>query len=169
MRNFVKLAAIPALVLAAACGGNQEPRVDDALKSDLALAAQAQPYAPQQFVSPQEMGYMGQQGYMPMQPQPYGAYGQQPVYQQAPQPVRTVYRSAPTATRRSSSGTYSRVPSGTVTKRNTKRDAVIGAAAGTVIGIATSRDKVKGGVVGAAAGAVLGGIIGHTVDVQKAP
>ena len=62
MRNFVKLLAVPALVLAAACGGNQEPRVDDALKSDLALAATAQPYAPQQFVSPQEMGYMGQQG-----------------------------------------------------------------------------------------------------------
>lgn len=166
MRNLVKLLAVPALVLAAACGGNQEPRVDDALKSDLALAATAQPYAPQQFVSPQEMGYAGQQGYMPMQPQ-YGAYGQ-PVYQQAPQPVRTVYRSAPTTTR-SSAGTARRVPSGTVTQRNTKRDAVIGAAAGTVIGIATSRDKVKGGVVGAAAGAVLGGIIGHTVDVQKAP
>ena len=161
MRNYVKLLAVPALVLAAACGGNDEPRVDDALKSDLALAATAQPYPQQQFVSPMEMGYMGQQGYMPMQPQQYygGAYGQ-PVYQQAPQPVRTVYRSAPTTVRRSS---------GTVLKRNTKRDAVIGAVGGAVIGAATSRDRVKGGVIGAAAGAVLGGIIGHTVDVQRAP
>ena len=168
MRNFVKLLAVPTLVLAAACGGNQEPRVDDALKSDLALAATAQPYAPQQFVSPQEMGYMGQQGYMPMQPQQYDAYGR-PVYQPAAQPVRTVYRSAPTTTRRASTGTAQRVPSGTVTKRNTKRDAVIGGVSGAVIGAATSRDRVKGGVIGAAAGAVLGGIIGHTVDVEKAP
>lgn len=168
MRNFVKLLAVPALVLAAACGGNSEPRVDDALKSDLALAATAQPYPQQQFVSPMEMGYMGQQGYMPMQPQPYygGAYGQ-PVYQQAPQPVRTVYRSAPTVRR--SSGTASRVPSGTVIKRNTKRDAIIGGVGGAVLGAATSRDRVKGAVIGGAAGAVLGGIIGHTVDVQRAP
>ena len=167
MRHFVKLAAIPALVLAAACGGNQEPRVDDSLKSDLALASQAQPYAPQQFVSPQEMGYMTPQGFVPMQPQAqYGAYGQ-PVYQPAPQPVRTVYRSAPTARR--SSGTAQRVPSGTITRRNTKRDAVIGGVAGAAIGAATSRDRVKGGLIGAAAGAVLGGVIGHTVDVQRAP
>ena len=167
MRNFVKLLAVPALVLAAACGGDSEPRVDDALKSDLALAATAQPYG-QQFVSPMEMGYMGQQGYMPMQPQQYygGQYGQ-PVYQPAPQPVRTVYR-APTTTRRSTSSA-SRVPSGTVIKRNTKRDAVIGAVGGAVIGAATSRDRVKGAVIGGAAGAVLGGIIGHTVDVQRAP
>jgi hypothetical protein len=165
MRNYVKLLAVPALVLAAACGGNDEPRVDDALKSDLALAATAQPYPQQQYVSPMEMGYMGQQGYMPMQPQPYygGAYGQ-PVYQPAPRPV--VYRTAGTTTRRSTSA---RVPSGTIVKRNTKRDAVIGAVGGAVIGAATSRDRVKGGVIGAAAGAVLGGIIGHTVDVQRAP
>jgi hypothetical protein len=168
MRNFVKLFAVPALVLTAACGGNSEPRVDDALKSDLALAASAQPYAPQQFVSPQEMGYAGQ-GYAPMQPQPYygGAYGQ-PVYQPAPQPVRTVYRTAPTA-RRSTGSTGARVPSGTVVQRNTKRDAAIGAVGGAVIGAVTSRDKVKGGLIGAAAGAVLGGVIGHTVDVKRAP
>jgi outer membrane lipoprotein SlyB len=51
--------------------------------------------------------------------------------------------------------------------RNTKRDAVIGAAAGAVLGATVSRDKVKGGIIGAAAGAVLGGIIGHTIDVKK--
>lgn len=164
MRNYVKLLAIPALVLTAACGRDSEPRVDDALKSDLALAASAQPYAPQQFVSPQEMGYMGQPGYP--QPQYYGApYGQQPVYAPQPQPVRTVYRSAPTVRR----STASRPASGTIIKRNTKRDAVIGATAGAVIGAATSRDRLKGGVIGAAAGAVLGGVIGHTVDVQRAP
>ena len=155
MRNILKLVAIPALVLSAACGRSDSTPADDALKSDLALAASAQPQ--QQFVSPMEQGYM-QQGYA----QPvYGGYGQ-PVYQQA-QPVRTVYRTAPRTTR--SSGTVYRQPQ--VVKRNTKRDAVIGATAGAVIGATTSRDRVKGGVIGAAAGAVLGGIIGHTVDVQK--
>ena len=169
MRNFVKLLAVPALVFAAACGGDSEPRVDDALKSDLALAAAAQPYAPQQFVSPQEMGYMGQQGYAPMQPQPYygGAYGQ-PVYQPAPQQV--VYRQpAPVRRTSTSASTARRVPSGTVIQRNTKRDAVIGGVAGAAIGAVTSRDKVKGAIIGGAAGAVLGGVIGHTVDVKRAP
>jgi hypothetical protein len=174
---------VPVLALAAACSKGDEARVDDALKNDLALAG-SQGYQPQQFVSPMEQGYMPQPGYAPYpygpqayQPQPYyaGAYGPPAqVYQQQP----VVYRSAPATTtrRRSSSGTaarssgtYSRVPSGTVTKRNTKRDAVIGAVAGTAIGVATSRDKVKGGIIGAAAGGLLGAVIGHTVDVQRAP
>jgi outer membrane lipoprotein SlyB len=54
-----------------------------------------------------------------------------------------------------------------ITEKNTKRDAVIGAAAGAVLGAATSRDKVKGAVIGAAAGAVIGGVIGNNVDVKK--
>jgi hypothetical protein len=64
-----------------------------------------------------------------------------------------------------SSGTYSRQPAEPV--RNTKRDAVIGAAAGAVLGASTSRDKLKGAIIGAAAGGILGGIIGHTVDVKN--
>lgn len=168
MRFNKLMVLVPALMVTAACGRQEETsRIDDALSNDLAMASAAQPYMPQQFVSPQEMGYMTPQGFVPMQPQAqYGAYGQ-PVYQPAPQPVRTVYRSAPTATRRTS--TAQRVPSGTITRRNTKRDAVIGGVAGAAIGAATSRDRVKGGLIGAAAGAVLGGVIGHTVDVQRAP
>ena len=53
-----------------------------------------------------------------------------------------------------------------VVEKNTKRDAVIGAAAGAAIGGAATR-SVKGGVIGAAAGAILGGVIGNNVDVQK--
>ena len=184
--NMKKWMLVPAIALAAAAcsSGDGAAKVDDALKNDLALAG-SQGFQPQQFVSPMEQGYMPQ-GYAPYPygpqayvPNPYyaGAYGPPApaqVYQQQP----VVYRSAPartTARRSSSSGTYStasrasRVPSGTVLKRNTKRDAVIGAAAGGVLGAVTSRDKVKGAIIGAAAGGVLGGIIGHTVDVQRAP
>jgi outer membrane lipoprotein SlyB len=73
-----------------------------------------------------------------------------------------------TTARSSSSGTYSApAPVGrTVVKRNTARDAAIGAAGGAVIGAVAggSRHRVKGAIIGGAAGAVLGGVIGHTVD-----
>jgi hypothetical protein len=181
IRNVGKLMLVPAALVLAACSGGDKPPVDDSLKNDLALASQMQAYPQQQFVSPMEQGY----GY---QPNPYApqyapqGYYPQPVYQPAPAPQRVVQQ--PAAVRRTSttartstaartSGTTAR-SSGTVVVqrepeiiRNTKRDAVIGAAAGAVLGAATSRDKVKGAVIGAAAGGVLGGIIGHTVDVKR--
>jgi uncharacterized protein YcfJ len=163
MKNIRMLLLVPAAVLAAACG-RDNAKADDALKSDLALASQAQPYAPQQFTSPSEMGYA------------YNPYtGQfQPVPQaQAPAVQRVSTRPATTVRRttaRASGGTrvvYQPAPAPAEPIRHTKRDAAIGAAAGAVIGATTSRDKVKGGLIGAAAGAVLGGIIGHTIDVEK--
>ena len=166
MRNFAKLLVLPVLpvlVGLAACGGrNDDAKLDDALSKDLALASQVQPYQPQQFVSPMEMGYGVQPGYG--QPQQYpvaqrgGYYGSQPVYS-APAPVRRT-----STARRSTSTTTARRAEPI---RNTKRDAVIGSVAGAAIGVATSRDKVKGGIIGAATGAVIGGIIGHTVDVKQ--
>ena len=69
MRSLVKWMAIPAVVIAAACSNKDDSRLDDALSKDLALASQVQPYQPQQFVSPQEMGY-NQYG------QPVYGYGQ---------------------------------------------------------------------------------------------
>jgi uncharacterized protein YcfJ len=51
--------------------------------------------------------------------------------------------------------------------KHTKRDAVIGAAAGAIIGGATHGGK--GAVVGGAAGGVLGAIIGNNVDKKKKP
>ncbi|HJQ18802.1 MAG TPA: YMGG-like glycine zipper-containing protein [Gemmatimonadaceae bacterium] len=168
MKTYKMLVLVPAAVVAAACGRNQTP-TDDALKNDLALAAQAQPYNPQQFASPTELGYAynpatGQ--YQPV-PQYQSPAAQQPVY-------RTVSR--PTTTRRASTSSSSSRSSGRVVYqpapapepvRHTKRDAAIGAAAGAVIGATTSRDKIKGAIIGGVAGAVLGGVIGHTVDVQK--
>lgn len=166
MKNTKMLLIVPAAVLAAACG-RDDSRTDDALKNDLALASQTQPYTPQQFTSPTEMGYVynpytGQ--FQPVPQQPYG-YPQA----QAPAPAPRVQRvsTRPAATRSSSSGTRVVYQERAEPIRNTKRDAVIGAAAGAVLGATVSRDKVKGAIIGAAAGGVLGGIIGHTVDVKR--
>jgi hypothetical protein len=152
--------SVAGLALIGACSRGNDARPDDALKNDLALAAQAQPYQAQQFVSPSEQMY-GPNGAMQ-----YNAVARAPSYSPAP-----VYRAPArrTASRssssRGSSGTYyPAAPREPI--RHTKRDAAIGAAAGAVIGATTSRDRVKGGLIGAAAGGILGGIIGHTVDVQ---
>jgi hypothetical protein len=164
------------LLLAAACGrDDRNQTVDDALKNDLALAASAQPYQPQQFVSPQEQGYAGQ--YAP-QYYPPPAYAQ-PVYASAPQPYYGVPR-APAPVRRAparvstastSSGTIYRAPAPAREQviTHTKRDAAIGAVTGAAIGVATSakKDRLKGGLLGAVAGAAAGAIIGKTVDVQR--
>ncbi len=63
-----------------------------------------------------------------------------------------------------SSGTY-RAPRAVV-KRNTRRDAAIGAAGGAVIGAVAggSRHRVRNAVIGAVAGGAAGAIIGHHVD-----
>jgi hypothetical protein len=157
MKNLKMLLLVPATVLAAACGRGSSSTTDDALKNDLALASQAQPYMPQQLMSPTEMG---------MQYNPYtGQYQRVPTaYTPQAQPVVQRVYSRPAS--RSSGPVYSPAPAREPI-RHTKRDAAIGAAAGAVIGATTSRDRVKGGIIGAVAGGVLGGIIGHTVDVQK--
>jgi hypothetical protein len=155
MRGMKWMVLVPAIALAAACGRNSGPAVDDALKTDLALASQAQPYNPQQFVSPTEAGLAGQP-----QPYSYQAVARQPVYTA---PVRRTS----TARRSSSGGGYYPAPAPTRTVKHTGRDAAIGAAAGAVIGAVSSRDKVKGGLIGAAAGGILGAVIGNNVDIQK--
>lgn len=163
------LVLVPVAVVAAACGGDDNR--DAALNNDLALASQAQPYAPQQFTSPAEMGYVYNPYTGQFQPVPQTQL-QAPQVQQAPVVQRVATRPASTARRTSSAGSARtqvvyREPQ--IVKRNTKRDAAIGAAAGAVIGATVSRDRLKGAVIGAAAGGVLGGIIGHTVDVERRP
>ncbi|MBA3467118.1 MAG: glycine zipper 2TM domain-containing protein [Gemmatimonadaceae bacterium] len=51
--------------------------------------------------------------------------------------------------------------------KNTKRDAIIGGAAGAVLGAATSKNKVKGAIIGGTAGAIIGGVIGNNVDKSR--
>ncbi|MGQ0713916.1 MAG: YMGG-like glycine zipper-containing protein [Gemmatimonadaceae bacterium] len=163
MSKFVRWMLVPAVAVLAACGGQSDAdRIDEALTRDLALAASMQ-YPPQQFMSPMEMGY-GQYPQNPYAQYPHPVYGQypQPVYG-PPQAQQAIYR-APAPVRRTSTAS-----TGTVVrsqpKRNTKRDALIGATAGAVIGSVISRD-VKGALIGAAAGGLLGGVVGHTIDVQ---
>jgi hypothetical protein len=152
-RKLLSLMTLPAVVLIAACGRDDAKKLDDALRQDLTLASQAYPYQP--FVSPQEQGYAYGYG----APRTAGGY---------PTPVATRYPS--------NGGVIRRVPSSTGTARQptrvvkqTKRDAVIGAAAGAAIGAVTSRDKLKGAVIGAAAGGILGAVFGNNVDKQKVP
>jgi hypothetical protein len=160
MRTFGMTLPLAGLALLGACSRGADARPDEALKNDLALAAQVQPYQSQQFVSPGE------------QPGANGSAQRYTAAPRSPQPVHhtTTATRAParrTSSRSSSSGSGTYYPSAPREPvRNTKRDAVIGAAAGAVLGASTSRDRVKGGIIGAAAGGILGGIIGHTVDVQ---
>ncbi|MEP7345238.1 MAG: YMGG-like glycine zipper-containing protein [Gemmatimonadaceae bacterium] len=149
---------------AVACSGREPARLDESLRQDLSLASQAQPYASQQYVSPVELGY--------------DAYGR-PVYQPSqyrmpsyPAPVPVATRQAPRIRRApaaASAGVYTSGTGTTEEVRNTKRDAILGAAAGAAIGVASSRDRLKGAVIGAAAGGVLGAIYGQKVDVNKIP
>ena len=160
MRTHGMTLSLTALALLGACSWGADSRPDDALRNDLALAAQAQPYQAQQFTSPTEQ-QMAANGLAPQ----YNAVARSapPVYR-APAPV---YRAPArrTSSRRTSGTYYPSAPREPV--RHTQRDAAIGAAAGAIIGATTSRDRVKGGLIGAAAGGILGGIIGHTVDVQR--
>jgi hypothetical protein len=150
---------VPAAILAVACGrDDSSKRVDDALNSDLSLAAQARPFTALDSISAAERAAQAQ-GLAPV-----GYVGGQPVYS-TPRAATTVRR---TSTRRSSSsGVYYPPARREVIVKHTKRDAAIGAATGAVLGAVTSRDKVKGAVIGGVAGAILGGVIGNNVDKTK--
>ncbi len=180
-----------AVATTAACNGREPaPAVDDALRNDLALAAQVRAPAPQQYVGPAELGQYpplpqgyAPQGYAPgYAPQAYAPqYAPQPQYQPvyaapAPAPRPATVRRTSSARRSggSASGTVvyrAPAPQQTRVIKHTKRDAAIGAVAGAAIGVATSSksDRLKGGLIGAVAGATLGAIIGNNVDVKRVP
>ena len=150
--SLVRSMVLVGLVALAACK-NDESRIEQ-LRKDLMLAG-AYPYQP--YLTPLEQGY----GYAPRyQPQPYTNGGYIPVNAHSTPVARRapVYESTTTTTR---------APATRVVK-NTKRDAIIGAAAGAAIGAVVSRD-VKGAVIGAAAGGILGAVIGNNVDKKRVP
>ena len=80
MRKLGMTLSVAGLALLGACSRGNDARSDDALKNDLALAAQAQPYQAQQFVSPMEAQYG-----MPYGAQQYNAAARSPSY--GPTPV----------------------------------------------------------------------------------
>jgi hypothetical protein len=157
------MVSLAALATVSACRGN-DSRPDDALKSDLALAAQAQPYQAQQFISPTEQQY-GANG----QPLQYNGGTTRAPSMRAPAPTRRApaRRTASSGSSRSSGGYSYPAPAPQPVIKHTGRDAAIGAGAGAVIGAVTSRDKLKGGLIGAAAGGILGAVIGNNVDIQR--
>lgn len=158
--RFKYLIAVPAIFLAAACKGN-DAKVDDALNSDLSLAAQSQT-APLDSISGVERGYTTGATVAPV--------ARTATRRTTSAPVRrtsTARRSSSSGSR--SSGTYYPPAPATKVVKNTKRDAAIGAAAGAVIGAATSRNRVKGAVIGGTAGAILGAVIGNNVDKKTVP
>ncbi|HEX4936626.1 MAG TPA: YMGG-like glycine zipper-containing protein [Gemmatimonadaceae bacterium] len=179
-RAFASAATLVILATLAACGRKDETAaLDQALRNDLSLASQAQPYQPQMYVSPTEQGYgYPPQGYYP-QPAYPPQYTPQPYYPQAPQ--RVVYRQAPAprvirrAPAPSSEPVYTGAAAGggvygdEAVVKNTKRDAIIGAAAGAAIGVASTRNTLKGAIIGAAAGGLLGAVYGEKIDVQRRP
>lgn len=164
MHKLGMTVALAALATLGACSKGSDAKVDDALKNDLALAAQAQPYQAQQFVSPTEQQY-GANGL----PQQYNTGAMRAPTMRSPAPVyrAPARRTASRSSGRSSGGYYPAAPAPRPVIKHTGRDAAIGAGAGAIIGAATSRDKVKGGLIGAAAGGILGAVIGNNVDVQR--
>jgi len=153
MKNrIVRSLMVAGLATIAACGNNDAARIEQ-LRKDLMLANGGYPYQP--YMTPLEQGY----GYAPgYQPQPYRNGGYIPASAR-PAPV---VRRAPVY-----ASTTTRAPATRVVK-NTKRDAIIGAAAGAALGAVITRD-VKGAVIGAAAGGILGAVIGNNVDKKRVP
>jgi hypothetical protein len=160
MRSILKtLILTPALLIAVGC--KNDKAADPALNNDLSLAAQANPNARLDSISAAERTNAAA-------PAPANNLRSSPA-PVASAPARRSTSSS--STRRSSSsgsssGSTVAAEPRVVTKKNTKRDAAIGAAAGAIIGGASSR-SVKGGIIGAAAGGILGGVIGNNVDIQK--
>jgi hypothetical protein len=127
---------------------------DDSLKSDLALASQAQQVTPP-VVSPLEQNNATNPYTTPVRRTQSASRA----------PVATVRRSNSAASSSAGQVVYQPAPQPTV--KHTERDAAIGAASGAVIGAVSSRDKLKGGLIGAAVGGILGGVIGNNVDIKK--
>lgn len=156
MRLFKTMILVPALMVAVACGRDDGQSVDAALDNDLRLAGEA--YTPS-FDSISALEQQNAQTQLTAtQPQ-----------RAAAAPVRRTTTRTTTARRTSSgTGTVARAPQPVVvTKKNTGRDAAIGATAGAVLGATTSRNKVKGGLIGAAIGGIAGAVIGNNVDVKR--
>lgn len=157
MRLLKTMILAPALMVAVACGRDSGQSVDSALDNDLRLAGEA--YTPS-FDSISALEQMNSETQLTAtQPQ-----------RTAAAPVRSTTAPRATTARRTSSGsgTVARAPQPVVvTKKNTGRDAAIGATAGAVLGATTSRNKVKGGLIGAAIGGIAGAVIGNNVDVKR--
>jgi hypothetical protein len=171
-----------AMVGLAACDRGQNANSlasDTALSRDLNLANQVQPFQGLDSTSALETAPpQAESAPLAAVPVPRSTASSATPPRRTASSARRSARTYPASTRRrsTSSGGSSTASSGDVgtrsegrviVKKNTRRDAAIGAAAGAVLGAATSKNKVKGAVIGGVAGGVIGAIIGNNVDVQK--
>jgi outer membrane lipoprotein SlyB len=171
MRVLKMAIIVSTLVGAAACGNDAKPAEPQKQLTwlDSLMTAPAQPVAAASAV---ELN----QAPAPLAAAPLAvaAVEEKPAAA-APRRSSSARRSSSTArrSRTSSSGTYASAPvyrqPRVVTKKNTVRDAAIGAGAGAVIGAVAggSRHRVRGAVVGGVLGGVAGAVIGNNVDVQR--
>ena len=156
MKSLRTLILVPALLFAAACGRDDAQAVDASLDSDLKLAGENTSMT--DSISAVER-QNAQTNLVTTAPR-----------RTTSAPRATTTRRTSTSTRRVSgtaSGSVRAPQPVVVTRKNTGRDAAIGATAGAVIGATTSRDKVKGGLIGAAIGGIAGAVIGNNVDVKR--
>jgi hypothetical protein len=158
MRTLKTLILVPAVLFAVACGRDDGQAVDAALDNDLRLAGQA--YTPNMDSISALERQDAQTALTATQPRETAA---------APRRTTTRRTAARTSSgTRTTSGTATRAPQPVVvTRKNTGRDAAIGATAGAILGASTSRNRVKGGLIGAAIGGIAGAVIGNNVDVQR--
>jgi hypothetical protein len=178
MRVLKMVLAVSSVVGVAACGGGETAA--KSLESDLAWldsvsVAPAAPMQPQ-IATPVELTTVTAPtgGFTAANPKAAMVEEKPAVATETRSRRSSSSRSRGTSARRSSggSGTYASAPARQpriVTKRNTVRDAAIGAGAGAVIGAVAGgrRNRVKGALIGAGVGGAAGAVIGSTVDVSR--
>lgn len=180
MRVLKSVLVLSALVGTAACGSeSKRPAAEDL--SWLDTVNLRTPPA-QAVVSPVELGLL----HTPHDSSAEVARvatREEPAEVEKPEPRSSSTRSSARRSRSSRSGSASRSGGSgggevysapaprarTVEVKHTKRDAVIGAAAGGVIGAVAGgpRHRVKGAVIGAAVGGIAGAVIGNNVDKSR--
>lgn len=148
MKIMSRLAILPFVLLAFGCKG-PDSKTNDALNSDLSLAAQAHPTTPADSISAIER-----------------AHANAVAERNGTSSPAVTHRSETRSYRSGAAAVAAPAPT-TTTVRNTNRDAAIGAGAGAILGAVTSKNKVKGGVIGGVAGGILGAVLGNNVDTKK--
>ncbi len=164
MKRTAYLAIIGAIITLAACSGKDG--ATDLANRDLQLVNGQQ--LPPGIASPEELQQQPQSasGQWVYIPAGYTLIPTAAVPSASPSPVaQTVVRPV-AATRVVSSARTATVRSMPAKVTHTKRDAVIGAAAGGITGAVIDK-SVKGAVIGAVAGGALGAAVGTWVDVGR--
>ena len=166
----IAVAALAVLAAASAACGRDDDRLSTAdtagLGADLRAAGSIPAAAPMDTVSALERTGSAAAAAAPVATRS-GTSGTA-ARRRTPSSARTTTASSGEVSSGSSAGAEPAPPATrTVIEKNTKRDAIIGAAAGAAIGAATSDNKARGAVIGGVVGGVLGGVIGNNVDVKK--